>query len=155
MLNLPNREIPVVKFKADLPDFLAGGKPCYLKVDARVAGPLNAAYSMGLDQLSLSHGIAAEVIASTEDPETRARKRHEKTKSLGSERIGLFYDACILTWESNILNGGKAITCDREHFLALGDSVIPEIAKAITDLELQCRKAGEHLLTETENTIKN
>ena len=53
-LKLRTREIPLVKFRRVLPEFLGPGGECFFEVDARAGGLVNIAYAAGRERVILA-----------------------------------------------------------------------------------------------------
>lgn len=157
MLKLPARELPAVTFRADLPDYLAGGKSCFIEVDARAAGQINLAYAQALDrQQQRLRILAMQRDKLKGEPEAYVKAQDRDHEELGLMAVAAIYDACVIEWRSNILNDGQPITCDRETFLALAKvRDVPEISTALQDLRRQCIEAGNILKQHQDDTVKN
>ena len=156
MLNLPKRDIPSIEFRRELPDFLAGGDPCYIEIDARAAGEVNIAYVEGMEQVALKFAVMSRGEAKIEDDEELVHASLENTKSIGRDRFRVLYDTCVIEWRSNMLDQGKPIICNRENFIALSEvKAMPEISDALVAFEKECREAGKVILKSDEDTVKN
>ena len=76
--------------------------------------------------------------------------------AIGREMMGVLYDACVIEWRSNIVDGDAPITCDRERFLALADVVaVPEIASALREFAEEAIRVGKAIAEDDEQTEKN
>lgn len=154
-VKLAQRDLPAVNFRRDLPAYLAGGEPCHIGIDGRAAGAINPAYMAGMEALTLkARAIDRKADRITDDDEF-VRARSEGAKVVARDRLGVLYDACVISWQTNILDDGKPAACTRENFLALAEAKVPEIAKAILDFERECLQAGADILAEAGQTEKN
>ena len=150
MLNLRKRELPAVEKRYDLPLYLAGedSKECYLKFEARAAGRVNPLYTAAVEQnakrIRVRQMLADQIREDTSaTPEAYVDATYEGVKQSGRDRLTALYDACMINWSSNILNGDAVIEASRENFLALAEARVPEIADALADFEKACNEAGE------------
>jgi len=50
-------------------------------------------------------------------------------KEVGRKLFEAIFDACVISWNTNIKNDSKAMQCDKDHFLALADIRINEISE--------------------------
>jgi len=142
-LNQPN--IETVEVRRDLPPFLAGGEACYIKIVGLPASRLNLAYVRASDRLvSEASAYDKRLESDLKDlpPDEAARRRKEARLAGAAMRVGALYDGCVVEWLSNILDDGNPIACDKEHFLALAEVPLQEIAAAIMDFERECIDAG-------------
>jgi len=155
MLKLPSREIPMVQFRRELPEYLAGGKPCFIEVDARAAGVVNLEYMAGIEENVVLARISGRRSEKMDDPAQQVRAEHAGTMAAIRGRFAVLHDACIIAWRCNILSDGAPIACDRDTFLALAEVRVPEIAAAIADLERECILAGELVKEDQDATVKN
>lgn len=164
MLKLKSRELPLVQFRAVLPEWLGPGtdkKPveCFIEVDARAGGPINSAYIAATEKLMLKARLMERVSKKVTDDEKFVAADYKNAKSIGRGRFENLYDACVIEWRSNIQtetdDGTEAITCDRATFIALTEQHVPEIAKAMTDLETDILAAGKLVEADDEETEKN
>lgn len=156
MLNLRKPEIPAVEFERELPSYLADGEKCYLRVSARASGAVNPAFMAALEENLTLAQIADRRIEKITDDAEHVRERKKVVKDAARRRVAALYDACVISWESNILDGDAPIEATRENFLALAEvRGAPEIARAIMDLEAECLKAGVAIQESDEETAKN
>lgn len=156
MLNLRKRDIPSVKFRRELPDFLADGKPCFIDIEARAAGPINIAYFEGMERVALNANVMDRAVGRIKDDDDQfVSQNNRNMKTVILSRFGVLYDACVIEWKTNILDGDKPVESTRENFMALCEAKIPEIANAISDFELACLEAGETTEKEDGETVKN
>lgn len=155
-MKLQQREIPLVTFRRDLPDFLAGGEPCYIEIEARAGGYVNPAYVKAMEDLQIAARIMDRKRAALEnDPEAFVRAAHDDPRVIGRMRFGVLYDTCILAWRTNILDDGKPAETTRANFIALAEAPVGEIATMLFDLEKEIIAAGNLLKEDQDATVKN
>lgn len=154
MLKLRSRDLPNVKFRRALPEYLANG-PCFIEVDARAGGAANPAYAAGQERLYIQARIADRGLEKITDDKAHVETNWANMTDILRARLGLMYDACVIEWRCNILNDDVPVVCDRGTFLELADAKVPEIAAAIQDLEKAIMEAGAALQAETQAVIKN
>lgn len=158
-LKLKSRELPMVQFRANLPEWLGPGGECFIEVDARAGGPINSAYIAATEKLMLKARVMERGSRKIEDDEKFVTADSKNAKAIGRGRFENIYDACVIEWRSNIQtetdSGAEGITCDRATFIALTEQPVPEIAKAMTDLEAEILKAGKLIEEDDEETEKN
>lgn len=156
MLNLRKRETPIVNFRRALPEYLADGEKCYISIEARAAGAVNPKYLSGIEQNLMSARVMDRQAAKIEDDEEYVKTDRENRRRAAKQRIALLYDACVIDWQSNMLDGDGPIVCNRENFIALAEvRGVPELAKAIKDFETECIKAGAEISHGDEDMVKN
>lgn len=159
MLKLNKRELPTVEFRAVLPEWLGPGGECFIEVDARAGGPINPAYIAATEKLMLKARVMERTSKKITDDEKFVTSDSKNAKAIGRGRFENLYDACVIDWRSNIQtetdNGVENITCDRATFIALTEQTVPEIAKAMTDLEAEILAAGKLIEEDDEGLEKN
>lgn len=160
-LRLQNRELPAVSFRRVLPDFLGPkGEECFIAVNARASGPINIQYTQGMEQVLLrARTLRRSIDKMSNDPEVTdadyVKKERDNTREIGQLQLEILYDACVIDWESNIVDGDKPIKCNKENFVALADQKIPELVAFFVELSKECAQAGNLIKEEDEETAKN
>ncbi|WP_126623129.1 hypothetical protein [Oceaniglobus ichthyenteri] len=159
-LRLKSRELPMVQFRAVLPEWLGPGGECFIEIDARAGGAINSAYVASAESLMLRARIMDRKTRKVTDDAEYVAADNANAKAIGRGRFETLYDSCVIEWRSNILtedDDGKAvpITCDRATFVELSDQPIPEIAKALTQFESKVLDAGKMISQDDEETVKN
>lgn len=156
MLNLRKRDLAEVEFRRDLPSYLADGEKCYIRFSARAGGAINPAYMAGIEANLTKARAADRRVSKIEDDEEHVKAQKEAGREAARQRLALLYDACVISWETNILNGDAPVDCNRENFLALAEvKGVPEIVSAIFDLEKKCLEAGVEAQQADEELVKN
>jgi hypothetical protein len=159
-LKLKKRALPSVKFERDnLPVELAdeGAEACFIKIEARAAGPINPEYVSAIEDVSLNIRVMRAKSEAKDDPEDRVRFEDKGVREAMRQRCAALYDSCVISWETNVADAGtdKPIAPNRDNFLALFDVRIPEIADALSEFERECVEAGQIIADEDEETGKN
>jgi hypothetical protein len=143
-LKLKARDIPLVEFRRVLPDYLGPGGECFIEIDGRAAGAINAPFVMAVEAAVTKYKIGArrlgKVVGDAEYVEADAKL----AQSINRARLGALYDHCVIEWRSNIQVLGdddkaRDITCDRDSFLELAEiRGVPEITAALATFEAEC-----------------
>lgn len=155
-LNLRKREIPLVTFRRDLPDWLADGEPCFIEIDARAGGPINPDFVARMEQVELRGRVVERKLKREGEDEAYVKAERAGVKSMGQGMFAAIYDACVIEWRSNIVDGDAPITCDRERFLALAElQGVPEIGAALIDFQREVIAAGKAASEDEAETTKN
>ena len=155
-LSLRKRETALITFRRDLPEFLADGAPCFIEIHARPGGPINPDYVARMEAVALRGRIADRKLAREDDDKAHVEAEHAGRRQIGREMIGAAYDACVIEWRSNIMDGDAPIVCDRERFMALADLVgAPEISRAIAEFHAEVIAAGRAVAEADRDTEKN
>lgn len=154
-MKLKTREIPLVQFKHALPEYLGPGGECYIEVDARAGGAINAAWSAAMEQLMLRARIMDRKIKDEPDNEAYVRTDHQNRLTVVKESFGIIYDTCVLSWRTNILDGDKPLETSRANFLELAEQRVPEIAAAFMALRKDIMAAGAAVVEDDKGIIKN
>lgn len=125
------------KFTYDLPaPFGPGRGPAYLKVVARPAASVNTQFRAAFDEIQHQARVRDFLTEKKRgDAEAFIRAQDEDRKWVGRQVFCLSYDHCVISWESNIQNGGKDIEPTRDNFLALSEFPHPAIAKVMSQLQ--------------------
>lgn len=159
-LKLKKRALPSVKFERDnLPVELAddGAEKCFIRIEARAAGPINPEYVSAIEDVSLNIRVMRAKSDGKDDPEDRVRFEDKGIREAMRQRCAALYDSCVISWETNAIDADtdKPIEPSRNNFLALFDVRIPEIAEALGTFEKECVEAGQIIADEDEETAKN
>lgn len=154
-MKLKTREIPPVQFRRVLPEWLGPGGECYIEVDARAGGAINAAWSAAMEQLMIRARIMDRRIKDEPNAETFVRTDHQNRLTVVKDTFGILYDTCVLSWRTNILDDGKPIEPSRANFLELAEVRVPEIAAAFMALRVEIMAAGAAVVEDDKGIIKN
>lgn len=162
-IRLRKRELPSVKFRRVLPEYLGPGGECFIEIEARPAGSLNPAYVAAVEDVMRGFRLTSrklEKLNKADDDAGFVAADEKAAMEVTRNRWGALYDACVIGWTSNIQteddNGNTAaITCDRATFLALTEERIPTIANALIDFEAACKDAGKAIQEDDEALAKN
>lgn len=154
-MKLPERELPLVTFRRRLPDYLAGGKECFLEVEARAGGAVNPAYVAGAEAIAMKARVMDAQVARIADDAERLEAGRANALQIVAARFALIHDACVIGWRSNILDDDRPVEATRANFLALADVRVPEISAAMVALEKAILDAGADMLKAHEALLKN
>ena len=154
-MKLKTREIPLVRFRHVLPEFLGPGGECYLEVDARAGGAINSAWMAATEQLALRARIMDRKVNEVKDPDAFVRQDHSNRLAVVKETFGVIYDTCVLEWRTNIVDGDAPLTTTRANFLELTEQRIPELAEAFAALKKAVMEAGAAVVEDDKGIIKN
>jgi hypothetical protein len=77
------------------------------------------------------------------------------SREMGEMKLNSLYDACIISWDTNILNDGKAMKCNKENFMLLADVRIEEIINCFLDFSKYVEELGNFINKADEVTEKN
>lgn len=154
-MKLNTRELPAVEFTRKLPEWLGPGGECFISFKARAGGAVNPAFTLGADRVKVAYEIAARRLARIEDDEAYIVAQNEALQARTLQWFGEMYDACVLSWETNIQSAGKPLKPTRENFLALASEKINPITAAITDFQTAVMQAGLDAAKADEEALKN
>lgn len=161
VLKLRSRELPTVEFRRVLPEYLGpDGAECFIQFEARAGGAINSEYQEAIEGILRKSRVDQRKLAKEEDDEAFVKADISSAERINVGRFAAMYDTCVIGWNSNIQTEDDKgnvsdITCDRETFLALCKERVPEIGKAIIDLEKEIKKAGVASKADDDDTIKN
>lgn len=159
-LKLPERDLPLVAFRRVLPEYLALGCECFIEIDARAGGAINAPYVAAVEKVALAARVMDRQVNRISDQDDEfVAKNDANVREAIRRGIGARYDHCVIEWRSNITTEGDAgpepIECNRANFVALHEERIPELSKALDDFAEAVESAGQIIAEEDEATIKN
>ena len=154
---LKTREIPLVRFRADLPAQLEPVGKAFVEIDARPAGMVNQAFMAARDKLAQAAKIREMRMARIEDEVDRAIAKEDSDRTSGAEWLGLVYDTCVIAWRTNLIDGetDQPLTPTRETFLDLADVRIPQVADMFVRFQTEVLQAGADAAEADAATIKN
>jgi len=147
-MKLNTTAVPRGTFKHTLPEYLGPGDvPCTITINHLPAGSTNPKFG------ELSQGFNIKVVAAELERNEMAKwnDRHQEravrlssiVEELAAERLAMYYDSCVVTWETNMLDDNKTLAPTRENFLALGDETLPALGVMFTKFIEACIKADE------------
>lgn len=169
-MKLAIRELPLVRFREALPAWLQPLGAAYIEIDARPAGRVNQSFMAGQNaliqakasrdrKLGIPFGTQylnlGELIAQCPDVDIGAKR--ESDGIFNRDFAGLVYDACIIEWRTNMLNGetGEPLTADRETLLDLIEVPFVELETMWLRFQTAALQAGADVLEQDAATIKN
>lgn len=96
-----------------------------------------------------------QIAEELDDREKFTRLSTELNKDLGKMQFEAIYDGCVVEWKTNIINNGKPMICDKEHFMALADVGSEEIATYFVDFAKYIDDLANFINKADEETEKN
>lgn len=155
MLTIRLPEVPMVKFRADLPAWMGAG--LFIEIDSRPSGRVNQAFMTAREAVNLARRVRAAGVDAATDPGEKVRAQDDAGREFGKDWCGCVYDTCIIEWRTNLVDAetGRVLTCDRATFIELFDVKIAEISEAFIKFLKEIEKAGDDVAADTEATIKN
>lgn len=157
-LKLRKRTIPqVVVERRDLPVELADGKECWIKIEARAAGPINGPYQAAIEEIGLLRHLMAQQIDDDATPKERAKADIEARKVGVDEMWRAFAEHCLISWESNIIDEdtGKVIEATPENFVLVITTPDKTLRELSNETLLAAMKAGAEIEKADEEAEKN
>lgn len=154
---LKTREIPLVRFRADLPAQLEPVGAAYVEIDARPAGVVNQAFMAGRDKMAQAAKIREMRLARIEDEVDRAIAKDESDRIGGADWLGLVYDTCVIAFRTNLIDGDtdQPLSATRETFLALADVRLAAVSDMFLRFQAEVLQAGADAAEADAATIKN
>lgn len=145
MLNLDGAALDMNgrEFSYDLPKPWGPKRgPAVFKVTAKPAASINAEFRRAFDDLmhkaTVNDLTVEKQFEGSGDIAALVKARTEKNKWITEAIAALRYDHCVISWKTDIQNGGKPLEPTRENFLALAAFEHPDItalfAKVNADL---------------------
>lgn len=142
------------EFTSEL-DFLSG-ETTFIEVKCRAGGWLNPDLVRKRDEVDLHRQIKSMEAAELIDQKDKfGRASANLTKEIGKMQFEAYYDACVVNWNTNIVNDGKVMACDKDHFIALADVRINEISEFYLDLIKYIDDLSNFVAKADEETEKN
>lgn len=137
MLKLKQPSMSDMDFRREFSDdlsFLADKGKAYISIKCRAGGWVNPDLVRLRDEIQVwRQSQALGMVSLTKEPEKYAKQNYQMEREVGSKMFSAVYDACVVSWETNIENDGKAMVTDKDHFIALADTAIPEISQYFVD----------------------
>lgn len=158
MLNLNKPSMADQTFRREFSsklDFLSG-KTSFIEVRCKAGGWMNPALLKLREEVELHSNIKRMQIAEElDDKEKFTRLSTELNKEVGKMQFDAIYDGCVVEWKTNIVNNGKPMVCDKEHFMALADVRSEEIATYFVDFAKFIDDLANFINKADEETEKN
>lgn len=156
MLKLNPLELPAGEFSAQLPPRLGPGGPCYIRFKFKPGGGVNPEFTAGVERIRHAEKVARRVNGRITDDEAHVAAVEASARAMGRQWWAVLHDTCVIEWETNIQNGGKALETTRENFLALTEvQNVASIAQALVDLQAAIAQAGKDAAKIDEDSLKN
>jgi hypothetical protein len=158
MLNLSKPRMSDMTFKRELPNhlsYLSKGKT-FISIRCRAGGYINTEWQKLNDEIDTQRQVKTmEVTDHFKDKKKYAQEMSNMSKELGEMRLHSLYDACIISWDTNILNNGKPMQCNRENFMELAQIRIEELVDYFLDFSKYVEEIGNFINKADEVTEKN
>ena len=158
MLNLSKPRMSDMTFKRELPDhlsYLSGGKT-FISIRCRAGGYINTELQKLMDEIDTKRQVKTmELSDYFKDKIKYANEMNIFSREMGEMKLNSLYDACIISWDTNILNDGKAMKCNKENFMLLADIRIEEIINCFLDFSKYVEELGNFINKADEVTEKN
>lgn len=117
-------------FTYDVPEpFGPDYGPASLTIVARPAATLNTSFKLAIDKMNREARVrdltVAEAYAETKDIAAKVEAEDENLQWVQEELAAIYYDHCIVSWETDIQNANKNMEPTRDNFIAL--SKFPDV----------------------------
>lgn len=159
MLKLKSPNISEQVFRRELPAdlaYLADEGPAYIEITCRAGGYLNTKLQSLQDNIELHRNVKTyEMVEHMKDRAKYAELSSQLAEEIGRMRFEAFYDACVVSWDTNIQHDGAAMPCDKKHFIALAGVKIKEIADYFFDFARYVEDLSHFIAKADEETEKN
>ncbi len=153
-LNVPT--VNTQEFKADITGLLPKDAKFYVAFNFKPGGAVNPLYTAGLERIRHADLVTERVLGRIENDESYADAALKAQTERGRQWFGMLYDACIVSWETNILDDDKPIMATRENFVELASAVFPQsLSQAMASLNAAILQAGRDAEKVDEDTVKN
>lgn len=136
--------------------FLSEEDKTWIEIKCRAGGWVNPDLIRMRDDIQTfkqSKSLEASKVLS--DSEKYAKLNAKNEREIGSKLFEAIYDACVISWNTNIQNSGNKMECDKEHFLALADVRIDEVTKYFMDFAKYVEDLSNFRAEIDEETEKN
>lgn len=159
MLKLKKPNLSDMTFRREFPEhlaYLASDGPAYIEIICRAGGYLNPKLQRLNDEIELHRNVRTfEMIEISKDRTKYAEASNKLAKEIGRMRFEAFYDACVVSWATNIENDGGPMPCDKDHFVALADVKIDEISNFFVEFARYVEDVTKFVAKADEETEKN
>lgn len=159
MLKLKTPNISEQQFRREFSDdvaYLADEGKAYISITCRAGGYLNTKLQALQDNIELHRSVKTyEMVDYMKDRAKYAEMSNELAEEVGRMRFEAFYDACVVSWETNIQNDGKPMTCDKDHFIALAGVKIKEVSDYFVSFARYVDDLSNFIMKADEETEKN
>ena len=96
-----------------------------------------------------------EVSEHFKDKKKYATEMANMSKELGEMKLHSLYDACVISWNTNILNNGKPMKCNKDNFMELAQIRIEEFVNYFVDFSKYVEELGNFINKADEVSEKN
>lgn len=159
MVKLAKPQMSDMVFERTLSDdlsFLADTDKAFIGIKCRAGGWANPELIKMRDDIQVWRQSKMLGMASiSSDVEKYAAETSSVDRQVGLKMFEAIYDACVVEWWTNIEDDGKAMTCNRENFMALADVRISEISQFFMDFARYVDELGNFRSDIDKETVKN
>lgn len=158
MLNLSKPRMSDMTFKRELPkhlDYLSK-ETTFIEIRCRAGGYINTEWQKLNDEIDSHRQIRTmEVSEHFKDKKKYATEMANMSKELGEMKLHSLYDACVISWNTNILNNGKPMKCNKDNFMELAQIRIEEFVNYFVDFSKYVEELGNFINKADEVSEKN
>ena len=158
MLNLSKPRMSDMTFKRELPkhlDYLSK-ETTFIEIRCRAGGYINTEWQKLNDEIDSHRQIRTmEVSEHFKDKKKYATEMANMSKELGEMKLHSLYDACVISWNTNILNNGKPMKCNKNNFMELAQIRIEEFVNYFVDFSKYVEELGNFINKADEVSEKN
>jgi hypothetical protein len=133
MLKLKKPKMSDMTYRREFSDeltFLSEEDKTWIEIKCRAGGWANPDLVRLRDDIqTYRQAKSIESAKLIKDTAKYAEMSASTDKEVGRKLFEAIFDACVISWDTNIKNDGKAMHCDKDHFLALADIRINEISE--------------------------
>ena len=137
MLNLKKPQMSDMTFRREFSDelsFLSDADATFIEIKCRAGGWANPELTKMRDDIqTYKQAKSLEAARELKDADKYAEMSAKTEREVGEKLFEAIYDACVISWATNIQNDGGKMKCDKDHFLALADVRINEISEYFMD----------------------
>lgn len=145
-------------FKRELPkhlDYLSK-ETTFIEIRCRAGGYINTEWQKLNDEIDSHRQIRTmEVSEHFKDKKKYATEMANMSKELGEMKLHSLYDACVISWNTNILNNGKPMKCNKNNFMELAQIRIEEFVNYFVDFSKYVEELGNFINKADEVSEKN
>lgn len=145
-------------FKRELPkhlDYLSKERT-FIEIRCRAGGYINTEWQKLNDEIDSHRQIRTmEVSEHFKDKKKYATEMANMSKELGEMKLHSLYDACVISWNTNILNNGKPMKCNKDNFMELAQIRIEEFVNYFVDFSKYVEELGNFINKADEVSEKN
>ena len=137
MLNLKKPQMSDMTFRREFTNdlnFLSETSATFIEIKCRAGGWINPELTKMRDDVqTYKQAKSLEAAKELKDAGKYAEMAAKTEREVGKKLFEAIYDACVISWDTNIQNDGGKMKFDKDHFLALADVRIDEISEYFMD----------------------